>query len=318
VGLAGTVRPETPGQLAVFNGRPSDGTWVLRLVDDSAGDLGALHCATLTLTIQRRAELGVTTTALPATITAPGTITFTDVVQNNGPDPSEPVTVQDTLPPGTTLVAASASSGACSGTVPVQCQLSFIPSGGNASVTVVAGVAAAGTLTNDVKVDSTGLDAVTANNSASTTATATAAATAPSGGSATTVTTVVAPPGLAPTASAPPRALSIATTGGTLKGSTASVPLTCTQATACTGVLQLDNQATGSVAAASALTLYGSARFSVAAGQTKSVGVRLNAAGRRRLGKRVSATVFANATVGGQAVSSRVTLKRAGKPKRKR
>jgi len=38
------ARPETPASLlAAFNGMPISGSWILKVVDDSAGDTGTLN-----------------------------------------------------------------------------------------------------------------------------------------------------------------------------------------------------------------------------------------------------------------------------------
>lgn len=52
-GLAGAFRPE--GSLAVLNGKPSNGVWKLRIVDDASGDSGTLGC--WRLEISRRLPL---------------------------------------------------------------------------------------------------------------------------------------------------------------------------------------------------------------------------------------------------------------------
>jgi subtilisin-like proprotein convertase family protein len=45
--LTGTFRPETPASLSAFDGMDASGTWTLKVVDDSAGDLGTLESWTV-------------------------------------------------------------------------------------------------------------------------------------------------------------------------------------------------------------------------------------------------------------------------------
>ena len=96
--------------------------------------------------------------------------------------------------------------------------------------------------------------------------------------------------------------------GGQLIGTTASIPLTCVLTTACEGVLRLTN---GRVTAArTRVRLYGKKRYKIPAGKRRRVKVGLNAAGRRKLGKRSALTVTATTTIGSRVVSRRVKLKR--------
>jgi uncharacterized membrane protein YgcG len=110
--------------------------------------------------------------------------------------------------------------------------------------------------------------------------------------------------------------LTIAPTGA-LTGNTAGIPLVCVLTTACNGVLQLTDQ--GGAARATAKKkgrkpkVYGKVRFSLRAGQHRTIKVKLNAAGRKRLGKRKSLTLTATVTLGSKTYSGRVTLRRAKK-----
>jgi uncharacterized repeat protein (TIGR01451 family) len=173
-GLTGTFRPETPARLATFNGHELAGVWTLHMVDDAAGDLGDVHCFQLQVTQVLHADLKATAGAAPATITAPGTIVFTDTVTNAGPDRSEPITLIDTLPPGTALITANASGGSCSGVATVTCTLPPLASGASTNATLAVSAPTAGTLANVFSVSSPGVDAVPGNDSASATAKVTA------------------------------------------------------------------------------------------------------------------------------------------------
>jgi hypothetical protein len=99
---------------------------------------------------------------------------------------------------------------------------------------------------------------------------------------------------------------------GQLVGRRAQIELACKMATTCSGTLRLQDrsQGAGARAAARKATVYGSARFSIPAGRTRTVRIRLTRAGKKKLAKRKSLTVFTTATVGGQVVSSRLTLRR--------
>jgi hypothetical protein len=119
-------------------------------------------------------------------------------------------------------------------------------------------------------------------------------------------TVVPAPGPLAQT-----RPLTIGANGGRLRGDTASVPLVCRLTTLCTGTLVLqDRKAAGAAAAGTPRKpkRLGATHFSVAAGKKKTVKVKLNAAGRRLARHRHRLTAYAIATVGGQTVTTRVTL----------
>ncbi|WP_026911110.1 hypothetical protein [Patulibacter minatonensis] len=108
--------------------------------------------------------------------------------------------------------------------------------------------------------------------------------------------------------------------GGRLTRKAASLPVTCRLTATCAGMLTVRDRApavTTRAAAKSAKAkkakkpvVLGTARFSVAAGRTKAVTVKLNAAGRmlaRRHGKQ---TVYETATVGTVPVTTKVVLRR--------
>jgi len=94
----------------------------------------------------------------------------------------------------------------------------------------------------------------------------------------------------------------------------ALVPLICKLAQDCTGLLRLQNAKAPGAAAAARTVTYGSAGFTIAAGTTKSVKVKLGAAGRRLLRTHRKVKVWANSTVGNgtaqRVVSAQLTLKR--------
>jgi uncharacterized repeat protein (TIGR01451 family) len=106
----------------------------------------------------------------PAFVQSGGAITYSIAVNNGGPSGATGVTVNDPLPAGMTLASATPSQGTCSGSV--TCDLGSIPSGGSATVTIVANVTAAcgDTLANTATVSGDQPDPNTANNTSSTSA----------------------------------------------------------------------------------------------------------------------------------------------------
>jgi hypothetical protein len=104
---------------------------------------------------------------------------------------------------------------------------------------------------------------------------------------------------------------------GRLRGTTASIPLACAVTSACKGTLKLTN---GKVAKAAKkkkkkkkkkVTVYGAKRFKIPAGKTKRVSVKLNRAGRRKLGKHSKITLTATTKIGSKVIARRVKFKRA-------
>ena len=95
----------------------------------------------------------------------------------------------------------------------------------------------------------------------------------------------------------------------------AQVQLACLIAK-CAGLLRLQNaKAPGAAAAVASKTVtYGSANFTIPAGKSKTVTVKLNKAGRALLRTRKKVTVWANSTVGSgtanRVISAKLTLKR--------
>ncbi|HEU0174483.1 MAG TPA: M36 family metallopeptidase [Blastocatellia bacterium] len=91
VPFAGAFRPDSP--LSAFNGKAVNGTWILRVSDTGAIDVGTVGCVTLEIARQRFACCGVPGT--PEIQAAPPvTLTSESCLPGNGaPDPDETVTV---------------------------------------------------------------------------------------------------------------------------------------------------------------------------------------------------------------------------------
>jgi hypothetical protein len=98
---------------------------------------------------------------------------------------------------------------------------------------------------------------------------------------------------------------------GNVDGHVVRVPIKCGANAICQGILRLQNRAIGGAAAARKrkTVTYGKARFKISAGKRKVVKVKLNRRG-RRLTRRKSARVYANATLGGKVFSKKIRLKR--------
>jgi uncharacterized repeat protein (TIGR01451 family) len=119
------------------------------------------------------ADLGISMTGAPNPVTTGSNLTYSITVTNNGPDSAQGVSVTDTLPAGVTFVSATTSTGSCSGTAAVTCNLGTFANAATATITIVVTPTAAGTLTNTVNVTSATPDPVTTNNSATTSTTVT-------------------------------------------------------------------------------------------------------------------------------------------------
>jgi uncharacterized repeat protein (TIGR01451 family) len=107
------------------------------------------------------ADLAVTKTVTPTTVTSGDHVTATITVTNHGPDQATDVVVTTLSEPGASLVSVNPSQGTCANGT---CQLGTIPSGGQATITVVARVTVAGMQTDTVLVRGSETDPVPTNN----------------------------------------------------------------------------------------------------------------------------------------------------------
>jgi uncharacterized protein (TIGR03437 family) len=93
-------------------------------------------------------------------------LTYTLTIANAGPDTTAAI-VTDILPPDLTLVSATSSTGACTGTGTLTCNLNAMPAGSAATVKIIVKSATVGaTLTNRASVVAAIPDPVVANNTA--------------------------------------------------------------------------------------------------------------------------------------------------------
>ena len=111
------------------------------------------------------ANLSVTGSGSPPTVTQGDNITYTLNIQNAGPQTATNVVLTDTLPATTTLVSSSV---ACSqGGATLTCALGTLLSAGSTGMTVTVKTSAAGSISNTISVKSDVPDPNTTNNSVS-------------------------------------------------------------------------------------------------------------------------------------------------------
>lgn len=133
--------------------------------------------STTVTTVAPSADLSVTKTASPNPVRATEEVTFTIKVTNNGPSPASDVKVTDTLATGLTLVSATSTVGACSGTDTITCNIGSLAATAPdnvATITIKAKIAVnypPGPLANTAVVSSSTGDPNNGNNSGSTTVT---------------------------------------------------------------------------------------------------------------------------------------------------
>jgi uncharacterized repeat protein (TIGR01451 family) len=110
----------------------------------------------------------------PDPIASGGTLTYHITVTNNGmptmPATTSGVTVTDVLPAGVTFVSATPTTGSCSGTSTVTCNLGIFPSGATATIDiVVTAPSGCNSITNTATVAALTNDPTPANNTATAT-----------------------------------------------------------------------------------------------------------------------------------------------------
>jgi len=118
-----------------------------------------------------QADLTLTKADSPDPVFVGQPLTYTLTVGNNGPNSAAGVTVTDPLLGGASLVSATASQGACSGTSTVVCALGSLGNGASATVTIVVSPTSAGALSNTASVTGSPTDPHPGNNSATSTTT---------------------------------------------------------------------------------------------------------------------------------------------------
>jgi len=151
--FTGVFRPESP--LAALNGKVTNGTWILRVIDDEANDVGSVTALELEIGVQPIGRIDVRQGANVVTQgqAATGAFAFGSRLVTAGPSAPVTVTIGNSGSSvlnvsGLTLTGAGASAftldtGAFNGSIPV---------GGNSSFTVAFTSAAAGAFTANVSL----------------------------------------------------------------------------------------------------------------------------------------------------------------------
>ncbi len=111
-------------------------------------------------------DLSITMTDSPDPVPGGGMLSYTMTVTNHGPGEVGGVAVTDPIPGGAALVSSGPSQGACVVTTELTCNLGTLPVGASATVTVVVGAPAHGTLSNTASVAGDKADPNPGNDSA--------------------------------------------------------------------------------------------------------------------------------------------------------
>jgi uncharacterized repeat protein (TIGR01451 family) len=117
------------------------------------------------------ANLSLTMSDAPDPVAVGGSITYTIVVNNAGPNSAEGVAVRDTLPTGVNFISANSTQGTCTATSQVVCGIGTLANGASATVTISVSTTSGGVVTNTASVGSNTTDPDLANNSSTTTTT---------------------------------------------------------------------------------------------------------------------------------------------------
>ncbi len=134
---------------------------------DGFGDETQDGCPQLASTQAPCADLSISKSAGASSFTPGQNLSYTLAVRNNGTRTATSSTLVDTLPTGSSLVSATSSAGACSGTSTVVCSVGNLAVGATAAATLVIRPPAVASITNTASVISALPDPDPANNSAS-------------------------------------------------------------------------------------------------------------------------------------------------------
>ncbi len=152
--------------LSVFNGNNPNGIWSLYIIDDSAGNVGAISNGwSLSLvslgTVLGDADVGLAMTAAPAIVVATSNLTYTLTLTNYGPSTATSLVVTDALPAGTVYVSSVPSAGSVStNSGVVTWTIPSLATNAVASLALVVQANSIGTISNSasVKTGSTDLN----------------------------------------------------------------------------------------------------------------------------------------------------------------
>lgn len=114
------------------------------------------------------ADLSLAMTDAPDPVAVGGSITYTIVVNNAGPNSAEGVTVRDTLPTGVSFISANSTQGTCTTMGEVVCSIGTLANGASATVTISVSTTSGGVVTNTASVGNNTTDPDLTNNSSTT------------------------------------------------------------------------------------------------------------------------------------------------------
>ncbi|TMQ67312.1 MAG: DUF11 domain-containing protein, partial [Candidatus Eisenbacteria bacterium] len=132
---------------------------------DSTNNNGSAAANRVTTTVTALADLSLSKTG-PATVDAAQNLTYTIVVDNNGPSNAASVVVRDTLPAGVTFVSAD-NGGTASNGVVTWPAVASLANGGSIMRSVTVTAPATGTLVNVARANAATADPDTTNNNGS-------------------------------------------------------------------------------------------------------------------------------------------------------
>lgn len=174
-GVYGTpVFTNVPGakatHMAAFNGANPNGVWSLFVLDDAAGDSGAIANGwSLDVTTIAPdadvADLAVSASASATNVIVGDHVAYTFVVTNNGPSTAKNIYLTNQLPTGLSFESSSAN-GLISGQT-FTCNVGDLPVGASVAITNYARILTMGSLTATVSVGGAEIDVNGWNNSAS-------------------------------------------------------------------------------------------------------------------------------------------------------
>jgi uncharacterized repeat protein (TIGR01451 family) len=156
--------PRSPAEALAYRVR-TGGTYYAK-VSTSSGAFGDyLVSVSRNCRISPPTDLAVTQSDSPDPVAPGANVTYTILERNQGTAPASVVALRDYLPSGSTLVSATPTQGACTGSGPVLCHLGTIAGGNAATVTlVVTAPGSAGTMTNNAQVTTMVIDSNPAND----------------------------------------------------------------------------------------------------------------------------------------------------------
>ncbi len=157
---------------SITNGVSATGAGSINLAASVSSTEMDLNTANNTLNVTTpvslpASDISVTGSVSPSPAIVGNIVTYSIVVSNSGPQVALNVSATDTLPAGLNYILATASPGSCTYTNgSVLCNLGNLVPGGAATITITAGVSAAGTYSNVLIAATASTDANSANNSA--------------------------------------------------------------------------------------------------------------------------------------------------------